>query len=78
MCISAVTGNNWEGMTSIHKSRQTGTAAECDNRNQALLVPSKVLVHRLRGEDSHEGKRQFLDCLAVEDWTDRLSRNVRN
>jgi len=43
MCISAVTGNNCEGMTSIHKSRQTGKTAECDNRNHALLVLSKVL-----------------------------------
>jgi len=42
MCIGAVTGNNWEGMTSIHKSGQTGTEAECDNGNQALLVLSKV------------------------------------
>jgi hypothetical protein len=49
MCISAVMGNNWEGMTSIHKNRQTGTAAECDNRNQALLVLSKVFSASVEG-----------------------------
>jgi hypothetical protein len=36
-------------MTSIHKSGQTGTAAESDNRNQALLVLSKVFGVSIEG-----------------------------
>jgi len=49
MCISVVTSNNWEGMTSIHKSRQAGTVAESDNRNQATLVLGKVFSTSIEG-----------------------------
>jgi len=47
MCISTVKGNNWEGMTSIHKSGQTGERLNATTTTRLCWYWARCSVHRL-------------------------------